>query len=233
MNLGQRDRRRRLELVAAEYVLGTLPRQARARLTRAALADPVVAAVIGEWERRLSGLADAAPAIAPPPRVWEAIARRLEHGAGTPQAGWWARVAFWRAFAIASFAGLLALGFGTLVDRGQPAGAIVVLLAGADAKPVLVATASRSEHALHVKAIGAIALPPDKALELWLLPDTGAPKSMGLVDPGRTVTLPLDTTGERFLAGAKGLAISLEPAGGSPTGAPTGPILYTGRIETI
>jgi anti-sigma-K factor RskA len=27
------------------------------------------------------------------------------------------------------------------------------------------------------------------------------------------------------------LAISLEPAGGSPTGQPTGPVLYTGRVE--
>lgn len=233
MNLGQRDRRRRLELVAAEYVLGTLPRQARARLKRAALADPVVAAVIGEWERRLDGLADAAPAIAPPPRVWDAIARRLDFAKGTPQGGWWTRVGFWRAFAIASFAGMLALGVGTLVNRGEPAGTIVVLLAGADAKPVLVATTSRSERALHVKAVGTIALPPGKSLELWLLPDAGAPRSMGLVDASRTVTLPLDATGETFLAGAKGLAISLEPSGGSPTGAPTGPILYTGKIETI
>ena len=219
MNLGQRDRRRRLELVAAEYVLGTLPRQARARLKRAALADPVVAAVIGEWEQRLDGLADAAPAIAPPPRVWDAIARRLDFAKG--------------ALAIASFAGMLALGVGTLVNRGEPAGTIVVLLAGADAKPVLVATTSRSERALHVKAVGTIALPPGKSLELWLLPDAGAPRSMGLVDASRTVTLPLDATGETFLAGAKGLAISLEPSGGSPTGAPTGPILYTGKIETI
>jgi anti-sigma-K factor RskA len=43
----------------------------------------------------------------------------------------------------------------------------------------------------------------------------------------------LSAASGEFLAGAKGLAISLEPAGGSPTGAPTGPILYTGKIETI
>ncbi|MEP7063419.1 MAG: anti-sigma factor [Betaproteobacteria bacterium] len=233
MNLGQTDRRRRLELVAAEYVLGTLPRQARARMRRAAVADPVVARVIDEWERRLCGLAEAAPAVAPPPRVWEAIAKRLAFAGGASAGGWWMRVAFWRAFAIASFAAFVALGVGTLVSREQPAGAIVVVLAGSDAKPALVATASRSERALHVKAVGAIPLPAGRALELWMLPTDGAPRSMGLVDANGTVTLPLRSPSGTFLADAKGLAITLEPAGGSPTGAPTGPILYSGKIETI
>ncbi len=235
MNLGQSDRRRRLELVAGVYVLGTLPRQARARLRRAAASDPIVAQAIGEWERRLSGLAEATPAIVPPPDVWKAIVRRLGFAdANTPAAGgWWTRVAFWRAFAIASFAGLVALGVGNLTTRQQAPAAIVVMLAGADAKPVLVATAESGERTLRVKALGAIALPPDRALELWMLPGQGAPKSMGLVAANGTVTLPLSAASGEFLAGAKGLAISLEPAGGSPTGAPTGPILYTGKIETI
>jgi anti-sigma-K factor RskA len=32
------------------------------------------------------------------------------------------------------------------------------------------------------------------------------------------------------VAGADGVAISLEPVGGSPTGLPTGPILFKGAI---
>ncbi len=31
----------------------------------------------------------------------------------------------------------------------------------------------------------------------------------------------------------KVLAVSLEPAGGSPTGLPTGPVLYSGTIERM
>jgi anti-sigma-K factor RskA len=33
------------------------------------------------------------------------------------------------------------------------------------------------------------------------------------------------------LAGVPALAVSLEQQGGSPTGAPQGPVLYTGRVE--
>jgi anti-sigma-K factor RskA len=183
----------------------------------------------------LSGLADAVPDVTPPQQVWDGIAQRLGFAtaAASTAGGWWSRVSFWRAFAIASFAAFVALGVGNLMNREQPPGAIVVMLAGADAKPVLVATAARGERVLRVKAVGAIALPSGRALELWMLPDTGAPRSMGLVDAAGTVALPLNAASDQFLAGAKGLAISLEPAGGSPTGQPTGPILYTGKIETI
>lgn len=235
MNLGHPDRRDRLDLVAGEYVLGTLPARARARLRRASATDPAVARAIAEWERRLCGLGEATPAVAPPPGVWDAIVRRLDLGNGsdTREQGWWTRVAFWRTLAIASFAGVIALGVTNFVNRYQAAGTIVVVLAGADAKPALVATASRDRRELRVKAIGAITVPPDRSLELWKLPAQGAPQSMGLVNANGTVTLPLREEIGKYLAGAKGLAITLEPAGGSPTGKATGPILYTGKIETI
>ncbi|MEO6928863.1 MAG: anti-sigma factor [Casimicrobiaceae bacterium] len=240
MNLGHPDRRHRLDLVAAEYVLGTLPLRARARLSRAALADASVAQAISEWERRLCGLADGVPGVAPPPQVWDAIARRLRFIDTRADAGWWGRVALWRVLAIASFAGFLALGVGTLVERSEVQrnevpGTIVVVLAstGGDAKPALLATAARGERVLHVKAIGSISVPADRALELWMLPTSGDPKSMGLVNASGSVALPLATASGDFLANAKGLAITLEPAGGSPSGKPTGPILYSGAIETI
>ena len=43
------------------------------------------------------------------------------------------------------------------------------------------------------------------------------------------VTLPAPP--DVALANVPALAVSLEPAGGSPTGAPTGPVLYTGKVE--
>jgi anti-sigma-K factor RskA len=43
----------------------------------------------------------------------------------------------------------------------------------------------------------------------------------------------LAATPDVAFRGIDALAISLEPAGGSPTGLPTGPVLYTGRIERL
>ena len=69
---------------------------------------------------------------------------------------------------------------------------------------------------------------PDQDMELWLLPPGEAPRSLGLLTPAG---------GERDLAredletlAGAALAVSLEPAGGSPTGQPTGPVLYHGPI---
>lgn len=234
MNLGRADRQRRLDLLAAEYALGTLPWRARRRLQRAATGDPAVAHAIEAWEQRLCGFAVAVPALTPAPRVWNRISTRLGlAAAGAAPGGWWTRMPFWRAFALASFAGLLALGVGNLVTRQEAPGAIVVVLAGPDAKPALVATASRRERVLRVKAVAPITIAGDRSLELWLLPAQGDPRSMGVVPAAGTATLPLATDSADFLAGAAGLAITLEPAGGSPSGKPTGPILYTGKIEQI
>ena len=233
MNLGHPDHRSRLDRVAAEYVLGTLRGHACARLARAAAADPAVSRAIADWERRLCGLADAVPAVAPSPAVWEAIARRLRFADAAQPGGWWTRVAFWRAFAVVSFVAFVALGVTTLRERNAAPGTIVAVLAGPDAKPVLIATASREAHVLRVKAVGTLNVPSDRALELWMLPGNGAPQAMGLIDASGTVALPLAAASGDVLASAKGLAVSLEPPGGSPTGLPTGPILYTGTLETI
>jgi anti-sigma-K factor RskA len=36
----------------------------------------------------------------------------------------------------------------------------------------------------------------------------------------------------RLLDGTAAFAVSLEPAGGSPTGAPTGPVLSVGKLQS-
>ena len=54
----------------------------------------------------------------------------------------------------------------------------------------------------------------------------GAPRSLGLL-PGGSGVVALKG---KVLAGADTLAVTVEPAGGSPTGAPTGPIVYAGKF---
>lgn len=98
MNLSRPDRLARLDALAAAYVLGMLGARARARITRAARTDTVVAATIRAWEQRLSPLAGAAPPIEPPAEVWKRIALRLALDAALPaeHPTWWARLRDWR-----------------------------------------------------------------------------------------------------------------------------------------
>ena len=56
----------RLDELAAEYVLGTLSRAARARMTRLARGNETVAAALRSWENRLLPLLESLPPVSPP-----------------------------------------------------------------------------------------------------------------------------------------------------------------------
>jgi anti-sigma-K factor RskA len=235
MNLSRPDRLQRLDALAAEYALGTLPARARLRLARAAASDGAVAAAIRAWEMRLAVLTDGIAPVTPPPRVWTGIVARLGLGASANAGAsvpWWARLTFWRRFALTSFA--FALAFGVTLFTSGPKGPeqpIVAVLAGPDAKPVLIATVLRGERMMTVKVVGAAAVPSDKSLELWMLPDGSPPKSLGVIPDSGVGRVALPALPDVSLANVPALAVSLEPRGGSTTGAPTGPVLYSGKVE--
>jgi anti-sigma-K factor RskA len=92
---------------------------------------------------------------------------------------------------------------------------------------VLVATAARQDAHLSVRALDPAILVAGRSLELWAVPRQGGPKSLGLLE-AEHATLKLAGDADRALGDVPLLAVSLEPRGGSPTGAPTGPVLYSG-----
>ena len=239
MNLGRPDRSARLDALAAAYALGTLAAGPRRRLARLAQRDPAVAAAVREWEWRLAVLAEAVPAVTPPPRVWERIRSRLglADAAGanvdaTRSTPWWASLGVWRGLSLAGFALAFALGITMLVPSTErPFETVVVVLAGPDAKPVLVAAAERGSRFLTVKAVAPLDVARDRSLELWMLPTGRPPVSLGLVPATGIDRVALRAAVGVTLQDIPALAVSLEPAGGSRTGAPTGPVLYTGRVE--
>jgi anti-sigma-K factor RskA len=107
----------------------------------------------------------------------------------------------------------------------------VVVLAGSDARPALVASADRLGRYLNVKPVTRVDVAADRALQLWMLPDGGNPRSLGLVSATSVVRVALPAPAEDALRTIPALAVSLEPPGGSPTGLPTGPVLYSGAIQ--
>jgi anti-sigma-K factor RskA len=147
------------------------------------------------------------------------------------KAPWWGSLALWRGLAVAGFALAFALGISLFAPRDRPFESVVVVLAGPDAKPALIATAERGSRFLTVKAVSDVAIARDRALELWMLPDGGAPRSLGLIPASGVERVALPAPVGTALQNIPNLAVSLEPAGGSTTGAPTGPVLYTGRVE--
>ena len=236
MNLSRPDRADRLDALAAAYALGTLSPLARRRFAHVAQTDTAVAGAVRAWENRLSPLAEGAPPITPSPRVWRVIALRLGLEPNRPPVAgpWWSRLGFWRGLAVACFVGMVGLGVTLLATKPQVADQpIVVVLAGEDARPALIASMARGDRIMTVKVVGGAPVPSGRALELWMLPDGAAPRSLGLVPATGIGRITLPATPDVAFAGVPALAVSLERAGGSPTGAPQGPVLYTGRIERM
>ena len=74
-----------------------------------------------------------------------------------------------------------------------------------------------------------------KMLEVWLVPPGGTPRSLGLFpseESGTTTALILPHDIAAALA-TSALAVSLEPSGGSTTGLPTGPVLFSGAVIPV
>jgi anti-sigma-K factor RskA len=224
----------RLDALAGQYVLGTLSRRARNRLDRLSRSDESVAAAIRTWQNRLLPLAQSLPPVDPPERVWPAILRRIH---GRPEPGSvWANLGLWRALTLVGFATAMALSVVLLTSRVEaPAETLVAVLAGQDARPALVVSGERSGRILTVKALAAVQPGSDRALQLWALPGQGNPRALGLLPLAgqELVRVDLQEAAGQALQNIPTLAVSLEPAGGSPTGLPTGPVLYTGPIQRL
>ena len=147
---------------------------------------------------------------------------------------WWASLGLWRALAFAGFALAVALAITMLAPRSErPFESVVVVLAGANATPALVAVAERGSRYLAVKAVAPIDVERDRALELWMQPEGKPPLSLGVVAVPGIARIAVRAPAGIALQHVPTLAVSVEPAGGSPTGTPTGPLLYTGRVERL
>ena len=226
------------ERLAAEYALGTLRGPARARFKRWMREDAALARAVAEWEGRLAPLAQAVAPRRPPARLWREIEARLGSSEARLGGSRDARRGFlWRGLGLVASGAAAALVVMTLVPALRPtsgtAGYVALLSDARTQKPVLMVTARRNDTELRVRTLDPAIQVSDASLELWALPKGGKPKSLGLISdserPGvNRAVLRMAAVADRTLSDVPMLAVSLEPRGGSPTGAPTGPVLYSG-----
>lgn len=227
MRLADRDLRHAL---AASYVLGTLRGPARRRFARAIEGDAALADLVSRWEAFLTPLAAGVEPVAPPARLWRSIEARLGPRRAPPAQGLWASAAFWRwlgaGIATAALA-LLAVTVGLRAPAPIDAPALVAVLSTPEQAPRMVV--EQAGGALRVRVTAPWPPSTQAVHELWVVPREGAPRSLGLVPlEGEALVRPAGL--ERLLEGGVAFAVSLEPPGGSPTGAPTGRVLCSGPI---
>lgn len=112
--------------------------------------------------------------------------------------------------------------------QAQPDIRYVAVLADERANPSVLATFDPKHNRLTIKHVHGLQLAPDRSLQLWALPGSGAPRSLGLLGEAQVERL---LAVEPQLRDSQALAVSLEPKGGVPgEGGPTGPVLFKGAV---
>jgi anti-sigma-K factor RskA len=166
--------------------------------------------------------------VKPPAHVWAAISRRLNL---TTRQTALRRI---RSFALAAGV-VLVVGVAALFYwRGLPA---------IRATAVATISAKSGEHLWELEVFGnadrlvarVAKLPPRPAgsdYELWALPKGAAPVSLGVLPAAGASTRTLTEMQKQALASSSQVAVSIEPLGGSPTGQPTGTVLYLAPLRT-
>ncbi len=244
---GHHDIPEEIQVLAGEYVLGALDAGEMRAVRRRAAVDPPLADAIAAWERRLTPLAEAVAPAAPPAALWARIeaavaplaeestehaslhvpaerlvppARPLRPVRPPPRRRVWP----WQAATGLSLALAAALAAFIVLRPAPPVEMATLTPPNGTASGFL--AQARPDGSVVLTALASAQVPADRDLELWILPKgETVPKSLGVLPPGgRRVVLPA--------APAPGtqMMVSLEPKGGSRTGAPTGPVLYAGAF---
>ncbi|WP_298492035.1 anti-sigma factor [uncultured Maritimibacter sp.] len=212
--------------LAGEYVLGLMSMQDAAAFQQRLNREPALRILVRDWQEGFVTLTDDIQPVVPPSRVWRGVNTRLFRGNSAPR---------WLMGAIPTF---LVAALAVLLLVVPPAGLVRppsdpvyhIDLAREDGTLVLAAGYDGDTGELYVIPEQA----PDEGTvhELWIIAGDNPPVSMGLLPADAPARLAVAPEVAAQMGGAV-LAISVEPPGGSPTGAPTGPVIATGGVQTL
>ena len=222
-----------LDRLAAAHALGTLRGGARRRFEALARDEAVWTRIDNLVQADQDSRAMARARSAPPTHT----------PAQSPVGGWWRNLALWRgATAAGALATVLAVvtAVGLRDQLGAEIGALqaqlatvptveyVAVLNDDSASPSMLVTFDPNNRKLTLQRVGNFQEGADKSLQLWALPPTGAPRSLGVLSQERLLKLAAAVGDVREVPL---LAISLEPKGGVPSASgPTGPVLFKGVL---
>ncbi|UJX27759.1 anti-sigma factor (plasmid) [Pseudoalteromonas sp. CF6-2] len=221
-----------IDMLAAEYVLGTLRGPARDRFARLMLTSTRAREATWMWEQHLNNLASSIESIPPDDHVWEKIVSRVDpdvipiHSKAKKSNS--SILQAWSLIATAACI-VLALIIWQPHESAKSQAQQIALFKNQEQTPLWFIDVQQNN--LSVKASAALIPRTDKDYELWMIiKGQEAPISLGLLPKSGRLELPKDA---RFNADDISLlAVSLEPLGGSPNGSPT-EVLYTTELVVL
>ncbi|MGJ8610546.1 MAG: anti-sigma factor [Octadecabacter sp.] len=220
------------DVLAAELSLGLLEGDALTQAQRRARIDQSFSALVEGWDIRFSSFVDEIAPVTPPKGLFKKITS--DAYPESPKRIW-QKLGIVPAFLGAGAAALvlfLALQYGLLTQPNAIAPTMVAEMAAEDT-PLVVAAAYVEENATLFVEWQAGDRIAGRDVELWLIAGNDAPVSLGVLSQGESITEVSIPAGLRGLLDGGVLALSDEPLGGSPTGAPTGAVLAAGELSTL
>ncbi|MBL8567538.1 MAG: anti-sigma factor [Phreatobacter sp.] len=221
---------------AGEYVAGLMTPEELEAFERRIATDAEARRAVADWREKLVALDETATPAAPSeslwPRIEAAIGKVLP--AAADRQSWlgrvWADVSALRFAALAGAAAalLLAVVIVTRPFSTAPQPVVVAVLNAPNTSDAGAIVEAYADGRIRVVPLRAIPVPEGRVLQVWTLWDRQVgPRSVGLMpvvrqSDYRTSGMPRPVDSQLY-------EITLEPTGGSPTGRPTGPILYVGR----
>lgn len=231
------------EALAAEFALGLLDTAQTARCEALAVEDADFAARVEAWRRNLIEIDMAAIPEPPPDALWHRIEAGMAGAAAAPSpraraktttnwlSGLWSYLPAWRAAGLAAMAACLVLAIALTVQIRSIARTpvLVAVMMSDQSRPLALVNTFRDGRA-ELVPLEALSAPAGKSLQVWTLWDRArGPVSVGLLEAMRSMKLTVD--GLPAPIPDQLFEVTLEPAGGSPTGRPTGPILMKGNAS--
>jgi len=216
-----------VDRLASEYVLGTLRGPARRRFERWRASTPHVDQRCRYWEEHLMHVAKGLQPVQPPAHVWLAIRERLNLAPRRSPRRWA------RSLALAASIVLVAGLAGLLYWRSLPAvrATAVATISAKSGDEMWQVEVFGTTNRLVVQAARLATRPAGQDYELWALPKGGNPVSLGVLPAEGTSTRALTAIQKAALANSIQVAVSIEPPGGSPTGQPTGAIVFVAPLR--
>jgi anti-sigma-K factor RskA len=218
-------------LLAAEYVLRLLDPAEEARVAARLTREPALAEAVAAWQARLSGLDAEVAEVAPRASVKSGLEQRL-FGL-PPRVSFWQRAGLWQGVSLASLAVAAFFAVQVLQLPPEPARAPLFVsdIAAEDQSLRLLAVYDSAAAELRLTRTAGRAA-AGRVLELWAIAGDAAPVSLGVLPQDATAAVILPEGLRNAVTGLV-LAVSDEPPGGSPTGAPTGAVLAVGQVSAL
>jgi anti-sigma-K factor RskA len=227
-----------IDTLAGEYVLGTLDASERASVAARRQREPALDEAIAAWEARLAPLMDEIAPVAPPDHLLDSIMSRIDGVAGSNEIALLRRrLRNWRIAAVgasAIAASLMLLVTTRTLAPSRPGENFVAMLQHDAASPAFIVSVDVAARTLTIRPVAATPQ-TGRSYELWLVnARLRAPRSLGVVQNAAFTVASSRLTGlPGNIVRNSTLAVTLEPLGGSPSGLPTGPILYSGTLVQV